>query len=137
MAVYSVFEGPRIAGDPVRRAERIAFVREGFSFGALIFGLAVGLRAAGLPQGERLTLIVLIAILVALEAPTLRRVNLRWRRWREVDLVVARNRDAAEQRFFARWAVEPAYDAPPLPPGRHPTVGPDIIGLFPQPGTGR
>jgi len=77
------------------------------------------------------------------------------RHWRQLDIVVADDEEAAERRFFDRWTAKqrvPGNDlasvdrgAPPptrdvpgeafsrsLPPSRD-----EIIGLFPEPGASR
>jgi hypothetical protein len=95
---------------------------------------------------------VLLALLLGFEAASLRRWTLSRRNWRQLDIVVADDEEAAERRFFDRWTAkqhvlgndQPAIDrgAPPPPraiagqPFSQPPPLPqnDIIGLFPEPG---
>jgi len=91
-----------------------------------------------------------IALLLGLEASSLQRWTLSRRNWRQLDIVIADDIEAAERRFFERWngrrgslganqsstdrgAPPPTRDMPrppPLPAG-------GIIGLFPEPGGSR
>jgi hypothetical protein len=98
---------------------------------------------------------LLIALLMGFEAASLRRWTLSRRKWRQLDVVVADDEEAAERRFFDRWTAQrhilnndqPAVDRGAPPPTREvpgqafsrPPASPhgDIIGLFPQPGGSR
>lgn len=142
--------------------ERYAFVRDGFYFWAFVLGpvwmlwhrlwlvllmyavgmtaVEVALWALGLSAAVKFAVAVLIALLVGIEAGSLRRWSLR--RWTYRGIVVAPNREAAEHRFFDRWAGQPAealdLSAPPAPPAappsmRVPTSDHDVMGLFPEP----
>ena len=156
MAVFTVHEPPLRPADPVPNPERALFVRDGFSFPAFLFGplwmlwhrmwlvlaayliLAGGLLAVLLAVGASPPTILatsfLVALLVGLEASTLRRVTLRRRRWKEVGLVGGNDREVAERRFFAAWrpeiAARPAAAGGPVPVPHAPAV----VGLFPEPG---
>jgi len=156
MAVFTVHEPPLRPADPVPDPERALFVRDGFSLSAFLFGplwmlwhrmwlvlasylvLAGGLLAALLVVGASPSAILatgfLIALLVGLEASTLRRVTLRRRRFREVGLVGGNDREVAERRFFATWrpevAARPAAAGGPVPVPQASAV----VGLFPEPG---
>jgi hypothetical protein len=96
----------------------------------------------------------LLALLLGFEAASLQRWTLSRRNWRQLDIVVADDEEAAERRFFDRWTAKQralsndqsavdrggppptrdvpgqAFSRPPVPPG-------DIIGLFPEPGGSR
>ena len=166
MAVYAVFE-PRMRDDDAdRHAERITFVRDGFTWSAFIFGplwmlrhrlwlafvvyavifAAVGLAqyARVLPPGTETVVGVMLALLIGLEAATLRRRKLLWWRWRDAGIVVANNLVSAEQRFFDRWtattnAVRPGTPVRTAqfassPPSRFFDRDNDVIGKFPPPG---
>jgi Protein of unknown function (DUF2628) len=169
MAVYTVHQPPlkkyEVAPDP----ERFAFVRDGFSFWAFLFGplwmlwhrmwlvllgyvvvavaMQVGLRFVGASGGGSAFAAFMLALLVGLEAGTLRRFTLGRRRWRNVGTIVGGNRETVEQRFFDSWVhgetivpVSPAASrpsAPAAPAQRGTTPGPDVIGLFPEPGAHR
>ena len=167
MAVYSVFEPPERGNGTVVNAERFAFVRDGFSFAAFVFGplwmlwhrlwlvfvgyLGVGIFLAGAfhvlgtPGGARSLAGLLLSILVGLEASTLRRWTLIARGWRDHGIVVGDDLEAAERRFFSAWvpatrdhATQPPTQ-PPLPPAPklRMPADNDVIGLFPQPGANR
>lgn len=164
MAVYAVFE-PRMRDDDLlRHAERFVFVRDGFSWAAFIFGplwmlrhrlwLALAAYIAifiivgfaqyvrVLPDGTAGVVAFILALLIGLEAATLRRRKLLWWRWRDAGVVVADNVLAAEQRFFDRWAADapaprPASTRttpPPIPRTTAHAYEPGIIGMFPSPG---
>jgi hypothetical protein len=169
MAVYTVHQPPlkkyEAAPDPVR----FAFVRDGFSFWAFLLGplwmlrhrmwlvllgyivvvvvMQVGLRSIGASSGASAFAAFMLALLVGLEAGTLRRFTLSRRRWRNVGTVVGGDRDTVERRFFDAWARGETLN--PLPPSQRPaspaapgtpaaaSPAPDVIGLFPQPGAHR
>jgi hypothetical protein len=165
MAVYTVHEPPPRAGEVAADPERFVFVRDGFHFWAFLLGplwmlryrlwlvlvlylvvmavLHAALWALGIAVGLRLATDLLLAILVGLEAPTLRRWTLGRRRWLTLGVVVADDVEMAERRFFDTWnrdggpsqrppATAPAASPPPLrPPPERPT---EVLGLFPQPG---
>jgi hypothetical protein len=156
MAVFTVHAPPLRPADRVPDPERALFVRDGFSFSAFLFGplwmlwhrmwlvlvayliVAGGLQAVLLVVGASPFAILatgfLIALLVGLEASTLRRVTLRRRRFKEVGLVGGNHREVAERRFFATWRPEiparPAAAGGPVPVPQAPAV----VGLFPEPG---
>ena len=89
------------------------------------------------------------------EAASLRRWTLSRRNWRQLDIVVADDEDAAERRFFDRWTAkqralsndQAAVDRGAPPPTRDipgqafskppPMPESSIIGLFPEPGASR
>ena len=174
MPVYTV-HGPLADGTDMRSTtDRFVFVRDGFSFWAFVLGpvwlvyrrlwlalggyialsvaVAVALSWLHAGSGTRFIVVLLIAILMGLEAASLRRWTLSRGKWRLLDVVVADDEEAAERRFFDRWAArqrgivndQQAGDrgAPPPPrdvPGQHfskppPLPGSSIIGLFPEPG---
>src|SRR5438309_1331881 len=95
-------------------------------------------------SGARVAVMLLIAVLMGLEAASLRRWTLSRRRWRQLDVVVADDEDAAERRFFDRWmsgrgfghqpmtdrgAPPPTRDLPGQPFARPPSAHGDIVGL--------
>jgi hypothetical protein len=127
MTVYMVFEPPRASGDPVRRAERIRFVRDRFTWSAFLFAplwmlrhrlwlasvgyvvLVAGVTPAvwlvGGREGALMLALVMIHLLVGIEAATFRRWSLAWRGWRDRGIVIGDDREAAERRFFDRYVV--------------------------------
>ena len=173
MPVYTV-HAPQGADLTIRDgAERFVFVRDGFHVWAFVFGplwllshrlwLAllgyvafsiageVALWLFGAGAGARFMAMLLVALLMGLEAASLWRWTLSRRFWRQIDIVVADDLEAAERRFFDRWvskqrglindqsavdrgAPPPTRDIPGQPFSRPPAEHRDIIGLFPQPG---
>ena len=163
MAVYTVHEPPRRVGDMLAHTERFVFVRDGFAWSAFLFaplwmlrhrlwlallgyvlvvsGLLLGLRAVGASGGSSVLAYALLALLIGIEASTLRRWTLARRRWTALGVVIADDLEAAERRFFDAWVkdaddivsrVRPDLMAPaPRVPG---TSNQDVIGLFPEPG---
>jgi Protein of unknown function (DUF2628) len=159
MAVYTVHEPPPKRFEQTSDPERFAFVRDGFSFSAFVFGplwmlwhrmwLAlvgyVGVSAAlelvfsllSTTAAPRLVAGFLLAILVGIESATLRRFTLGRRRWTNLGVIVADDLEAAERRFFDVW-VKSGGAAPRTTSeaqSRQLMPAPDVIGLFPQPGT--
>ena len=162
MAVYTVHEPPLRAGArSAPEPERFVFVRDGFSFWALLLGplwmlrhrmwlvllLYVALTVVlslvlHLLASATIGVVVwwLIALLLGFEAATLRRFTLGRRRYRNIGIVVGDDRELAERRFFDAWIredrPEPAGSggAPALTPLRMAQPASDVLGLFPQPG---
>jgi hypothetical protein len=174
MPVYTVHAPTANAG--IAAIERFAFVRDGFHFWAAVFGplwlvrhrlwlaligwiiviLAVDVGMTGLGANGTAILLanVLIALLMGFEASSVRRWTLSRRNWCQLDIVVARNQEAAERRFFDRWTAkqrvvndQTAVDRGAPPPTRDipgqafsrppPLPQNEIIGLFPEPGASR
>src|SRR5262245_15540345 len=153
-----------------RGPDRFAFVRDSFHFWAFVlaplwmlwhrlwlvfvgFGLIavalqLGLHVLGVGGGGRLLGYALLALLVGLEAGTLRRWTLARRGWRDAGIVSGETREAAERRFFDTWTGAHGEPAPRpaesfLAPARaalaarQPNRPTDIVGLFPEPGAPR
>ena len=167
MSVFTVHEPPLRATDVRPDPARFAFVRDGFSFWAFLVAalwmlwhrmwlvlviylvLAGGLEAALHYAGVSAVAIALvelcIAVLVGLEAATLRRFTLSQRKWKNIGLVSGDTLEDAERRFFDAWvhrsSREPSAPAASGPaaqsPVPHMPQAPDVIGLFPDPGAGR
>jgi hypothetical protein len=173
MPIYTV-HAPVTGSADLAAADRFAFVRDGFHFwaallgglwlawhrlwlallGWIVFMAAVDLvmLKLGLGGGTILLVDLLLALLLGFEAASLERWTLSRRNWRQLDVVVADDAEAAERRFFERWtAKQRAFNrdqltvdrgAPPptrdIPgqPFSEPPHG-EIIGLFPQPGATR
>jgi hypothetical protein len=158
MPAFAVLEPPVRAGRPAaNHADRFVFLRERFSWAAFLFGplwmiwrrlwlvliiyLAVlgliefGLRRLGIDSQARFTVYFLVALLVGMEAATLRRWTLLRRGWRDRGIVVADDLEMAERRFFDAWSRERSLGPPPAPPPLYgPVSGAGVIGLFPEPG---
>ena len=168
MAVYTVHQPPVKKYEASPDPEQFAFVRDGFSFWAFLLGplwmlrhrmwlgvigyigavvvLALALRAIGASSSAKFLAVLLLAILIGMEAGTLRRFTLGRRKWKSVGLIVGDNREAAERRFYDSWAkgetlpASPPSSSPPpaaTPKPRTPPATPEVIGLFPQPGAPR
>jgi hypothetical protein len=165
MAVYIVYQPPARAAEAASSPEQFVFVRDGFSFWAfvlpplwmlwrrlwlvlLIYVLAVaalqgGLRLGGGSVTAIVIVAVLIRLLVAMEAGTLRRWTLGRRGFQEVGIVSAADLEEAERRFYVSWVKARAAGVPPrvqLPVLDNAVSGPassvPIVGLFPEPGAG-
>jgi hypothetical protein len=110
--------------------------------------LGIALRLSGAGATLQFLAGTLVALLIGFEAATFRRAKLTRRGWHMLGFVVGEDTEAAEQRFFAEWAKESntrasAQPAPPVTPEprfaapvRRGTPS-DVIGLFPEPGSGR
>ncbi|HWV98030.1 MAG TPA: DUF2628 domain-containing protein [Xanthobacteraceae bacterium] len=172
MRIYTV-HAPRTADADIRAiGDRVVFVRDGIHVWAFVFGglwllyhrlwwalvgyvvlmtgvsIALGFSRVG--TGVSLCVLLLLALLMGLEAASLRRWTLSRGKWRQLDIVVATDEQDAERRFFERWAARErdlAEDSMTVergspPPTRNvpgqsfsrPPASPGIVGLFPQPG---
>ena len=170
MPVFTVHEPPRRAAGAVADPERIVFVREGFSFWALLFTVRwmaryrmwlvlvlylvivgiveTALRFAGVGVAGIALVGFAIALLVGLEAATLRRFALRRRGFHDIGIVSGADLEDAERRFFNSWVGAAAEQRRPPPAGSRgpsipsvppapPSHPPDIVGLFPEAGANR
>ncbi|MEW6641168.1 MAG: DUF2628 domain-containing protein [Pseudomonadota bacterium] len=169
MPVYTVHAPVRAGAVDAAATDRFVFVRDGFHLWAALFGalwfaahrlwlallgylvvvlaLAFGLWALKIGSDVRVTVMLLVALLTGFEAASLWRWTLSRGKWRQLDVVVADNREAAERRFFDRWAAgQTAGDGASVDRGEPPPVRPaaggpgadgEIMGLFPQPGASR
>jgi Protein of unknown function (DUF2628) len=176
MPVYTV-HAPVVTEAGIAAADGFAFVRDGFHFWAalvtpvwlawhrlwlaligwiiMMLGIDAGMVALGAGGTAIFWADVLIALLTGFEAASLRRWTLSRRNWRQLDIVVADDEEAAERRFFDRWTAkqralsndQSAVDRGAPPPTRDvpgqafsrppPLPQSDIIGLFPEPGASR
>jgi hypothetical protein len=181
MAIYTVHEPPLKRDQTAPDPERFVFVREGFAFWAfllaplwmlrhrlwlvftcyvlLTIALQIALRAIGLSEAVMVAVGALCALLVGLEAATLRRFTLSRRGWKNVGIVVGDDVEAVERRFFDAWFDKSGDLRRPIPPASavpimrapqgsshgspqgsshgSPQTSPEIIGLFPEPGAPR
>jgi Protein of unknown function (DUF2628) len=131
MNVYTVHEPPNPPADRIERAEKLEFVRDGFTWLAamipplwmalnrlwiallayLLTVAAAGivLGAAGVNQ-SMISLVILAAhIVIGFEADNIRRWTLEHRGWDEVGTVTGRNRDECERRFFDGWIIQQPF----------------------------
>jgi Protein of unknown function (DUF2628) len=164
MAIYTVHEPPQKAEGSGPEPERFVFVRDGFSFWAfllaplwmlrhrmwlvlvgyivIVVAMHVGLRFVGASTGGSAFASFMLALLVGMEAGTLRRFTFGRRKWRNVGTIVGSDRETVERRFFDAWVrgetlspmapAVPRTVAPAMPPTRAASAAPDVIGLFPQ-----
>jgi hypothetical protein len=138
VTVYSVYEPARDDDDVAARAEKIAFVKDGFSWPAFLvpvlwllyqrmwIELAVflvvigGLQWAlgGSVQGLELAgwITLAITVLFGFEANDLRGAMLQRRGFRFSGVVSGRDRTQAERSFFTAWLPEQARAARPIAP---------------------
>jgi hypothetical protein len=163
MSVYTVHEPPqRFVAVP--DVERFAFVRDGFSFWAFLFGplwmlrhrmwlvligyvvilgaLEAMVRMFGGSVAIGGFISLLVSLLVGLEAGTLRRFALNRRGWKTIGVVSGDDLEDAERRFFDAWVRRPAVPAvtpaaTPAVPAQRMAQAPDVVGLFPEPGAPR
>jgi len=159
--IFLVFEpadSPRTPED----AARVVFLRDKFSWPALLFGpfwliwqglwlalllwvvlffaIAVGVVALELNDNLMLAAIAIPSLLIAMDATELRRRKLLRKGMRDAGVVVADNIEVAERRFFDEWVkrgqAAPAAPRMPTPPApRVPPLKPQpVMGLFPEAG---
>src|SRR5580704_17315410 len=148
MSVYTVHQPPLRAGAAAADAERFAFVRDGFSWWAFLFAplwmlrhrmwlvligyvVVVGLIEAPVPMSGAPALAasligILLALLVGLEAGTLRRFTLNRRGWKNLGVVSGADVEDAERRFFDIWLRRPNSPSgqPPAPTPASPSAAP-------------
>jgi hypothetical protein len=176
MPVYTV-HAPTGDNAGIGATDRFSFVRDGFHVWAALLGVVwlawhrlwlaligwivlmtaidVGMVRLGVPATAVFLVDALLALLMGFEAASVRRWTLSRRNWRQLDIVVADDEEAAERRFFDRWTAkqralsndQSAVDRGGPPPTRDipgqafsrppPMPQNEIIGLFPEPGTPR
>ena len=125
MQSYTVHEEPFPVADRLDRAERLVFIKDGFTWSAFLFAaiwlivyrlwwalaayvvLALALQAGGVALGVNQHWIAMAALtlnlLCGFEAHTLRSWGLRRRGWRMVGAITGRNWADCERRFFETW----------------------------------
>src|SRR5487761_2656324 len=163
MPIYTV-HAPVTNSADFRATDGFTFVRDGFHVWAALFGVVwlawhrlwlaligwigliivgdVGMLRLGVGGTAIFLVDALLALLLGFEAASLERWTLSRRNWRQLDIVVAEDREAAERRFFDRWTAKQrasSNDQPPVDRGAPPPTLPrdEIIGLFPEPGASR
>ena len=143
-------------------AWKARFIREGFSWGALIFGpiwllthrlwVAFLVYCLALVSIEAMVHLLHLAdwtsalmgelagLYLALEGNQLQRKALERSGWPMVDIVSGVNLEAAERLFYDRWTSQTAHltptqvmTSPSMPVSRYGTTT-GILGLFPQKG---
>ena len=164
MSTYTIHQPPLRKGGTATDPMRFRFVREGFSFWAFLLGpiwmvrhrlflvlLLYIVLMAGVgfalwifrsPSSIGFLVHVLIAVLLGMEAASLRRWTLARRGWKTLGVVTGDDLESAERRFFDTWtdnalpmpasvSASPPVRRSPMPQNR------DVIGLFPEPGAPR
>ena len=141
MTVYSVYEPPIEAPDVAERADRLAFVKEGFSWPALLVPVlwaiyyrmwiefivlvliyvALQVVFGADPQGQTLAAWASLAVgvLFAFEANDLRTLSLERRGYRLAGVASGRDQTEAERLFFHSWLPQQAR------PSKGPERGPE------------
>src|ERR1700739_65629 len=126
MPVYTV-HAPVANGADFRATDRFVFVRDGFHFWAMVFGVLwlawtrlwlaliggiivmavvdVAMVGLGVRPVAAFAADLLLALLLGFEAASLQRWTLSRRNWRQLDIVVADDEESAERRFFDRWSA--------------------------------
>ncbi len=149
MTVYAVYEPPSEATDLESRADGLVFVKEGFSWGALLVPAIwliyrrmwleliafiallalLGWLFGGSGAGKTIFgwVALAITVLFAFEANDLRGAALERRGYRTAGLAAGSDRDSAELSFFRSWLPEQAKEtrrpAVPRRPGPPPESG--------------
>jgi hypothetical protein len=155
MARYTVHVPP-LPEDRTTALERSVFVRDGWSWGAFLFGpfwllwhrhwvtglfglvlcggVIAGLAALPVEGAVKGGIVFFLALLWGLEGSSLRRLALGRAGYAEEGLVVGHAQDALEQRFFAEASGPVATGVSPPSGVSAPATGRSIpvIGLFPD-----
>lgn len=164
MKRYVVWEPREGVEHTAEGAERLVFLREGFSWAAFLFpplwliyrrawrgllvwlvlvALVVAAGVAGVGSGNAMWLMVLASAAIGFEAAWFRGMSLRRRGFRPIEVVLAPTRVEAERAFFAAWEPDVPMPADDAPTARYRTSqprwvrGPAVLGLFPEPEAGR
>jgi hypothetical protein len=143
VTVYAVYEPPAGTKDLTERAEKLAFVKEGFSWPAffipllwllyqrmwieftvlllIYIGVSVAIGADSQAQALSFWINLAISVLFAFEANDLREASLRRRGYRFAGTASGRSRTDAERFFFNLWLPEQIRqaretEAMPAPP---------------------
>ena len=154
MAIYRVHIPVGVA-DQAAMAERAKFLREGFSWPALLFGpvwllarglwrplglwglgaLAVGFAISygRLPDAVGAWLYFLSAVFLGFEGQNLAAAAMERAGFGFIDIATGVDRLTAERGFFSRWLIE-AASAPAVARPNAPIVPAHVIGLFPESG---
>jgi len=128
VTVYAVYEPPAGTKDLTERAEKLAFVKEGFSWPAffipllwllyqrmwieftvlllIYIGVSVAIGADSQAQALSFWINLAISVLFAFEANDLREASLRRRGYRFAGTASGRSRTDAERSFFNLWLPE-------------------------------
>jgi Protein of unknown function (DUF2628) len=125
MQTYTVHEGPQHPTDRIDRAEALAFVKDGFSFQALLLGpiwllvhrlwlgfagyaaVAIAILAANqwfaLPPLSTFVAFLGLHVIIGFEADTIERQALESKGWTSLGSVSGTSALDCERRFFETW----------------------------------
>lgn len=143
LSIYTVHEEPNPVADRLDRAERLAFLRDGFSWPATLWtpfwlakrrlwlalaayavaaaGLGYGVHLLGLGGGAVTIVVMAVHLIFGYEAYQLERWGYEQRGFSQIGTVTGRNKLECERRFFERWLpsqpviASSRHDAGPLP----------------------
>jgi hypothetical protein len=146
-------------------AERTVFVREKFSWTALLFAplwlllnrlwlafvifcaveilIVCAFYLLGVGGIPRFAAVLLPWLVVAFESAQLKRFRLQRKEYREADVVIASDLESAERSYFERRKLAPMSrpkSAPPAKPASLPkarSAENSVLGLFPSPWRGK
>jgi hypothetical protein len=147
MLTFTVHEPPDPPADRIDRAEKLVFIKDGFSWAAALFGplwmivhrlwwalLGFVVIVGSLQLIGKLAVVdqrwmalagFAVNLLVGFEADTLRRWALERRGWRMLGAVSGRTFDECERRFFEAWLPAQPILTPSAPP---PRMGGGLLG---------
>ncbi|WBT38373.1 MULTISPECIES: DUF2628 domain-containing protein [Hyphomicrobium] len=134
VAAFTVHEPPHASGTRLARAERLLFVRDGFSWraalfspvylivrgewlalaayaGAAILAIAI-LNLAGAKTDWIVWTFLILNVLTGFEASEIKRWSLGRAGWQEIATVSGRGPDEAERRFFEAWLPSIPVETP-------------------------
>lgn len=160
MKLFTAHEPKGMRPRDERAAEKVVFVKDGLAWpalffpviwilwhrlwlGLLLYALAFGVLGAvaflgGLSNGARMALFLLPNLWLWLGGNDLRRTKLARRGLVQTAAVMGKDRDEAEQRFFAAWVrADATLNTAPRTSGSAFAVRPAepaILGVFPEPG---
>ncbi len=144
MVDFAVYEPPNASGDLVDRAERLAFVKDGFHWMAalvpalwliakglwiellvciaVIGALTWGPQALGINEEAGATVLLIAQVIFGFEAGAIESAALERKGWRQIGFVEGRNFEDCERRFIARWLpsqpdIPTPFAAGPMPKG--------------------
>ena len=150
MRTYTIHEQPDPPADRVDRAERLVFVKDGFSWAAALFAplwfllhrlwwplvayiaisavIEIAQQSASLDARWLGLAGVALNLLIGFEADTLRRWGLERRGWRMIGTVTGVSEADCERRFFDSWLpgqpiLAPGTTTPPAPDGGWRRIG--------------
>jgi hypothetical protein len=150
LLTFTVHEPPNPPADRIERADRLVFVKDGFSWMAALFAplwmlvhrlwwallgyivaivaLRLAQRFGGLTEGTVGLVTFGLNLLIGFEADTLRRWALDRKGWHMLGAVSGRNRDECERRFFDGWLptqpiLRPSESDISAPRRRWPLIG--------------